>query len=247
MVKRVAHRPATVKKPKPVAKTFTTTLEHMPGNLGWVIIRIPLDVEKTWGVRGHLKVRGQISALKTGTPSSKVSGFGFRTSLFPTGKAYHYMLINKQMQRGGGVRVGMKARFRLEPDLEKRVIAEPPELTRVLKQSRAIAKFYAALSYSYRQAIAKWITEPKAAASRRKRAEQMAERVLSTIEAERELPPVIRQAFERYPRAWQGWQRMTPRQRRNHLLGIFYYRNPGSRQRRLEKTMEEAAKRGEKD
>ncbi|MDP9267347.1 MAG: YdeI/OmpD-associated family protein [Acidobacteriota bacterium] len=229
-----------MKKPKTTAKTFTATLEHMPGNLGWVIIRVPVDVEKVWGVRGHLKVRGEI-----GSANKKVSGFGFRTSLFPTGKGYHYMLINKQMQRGGGVGVGMKARFRLEPDLEERVVTEPAEWARIMKQSRAIARFYAALSYSYRQAIARSITEPKAAASRRKRAEQMAERVLQTIEAERELPPLIRQAFERYPRAWQGWQRMTPRQRRNHLLGIFYYRNPGSRQRRLEKTMEEASKRAE--
>jgi uncharacterized protein YdeI (YjbR/CyaY-like superfamily) len=138
------------------------------------------------------------------------------------------------------------ARFRLEPDLDKRVVSEPPELARILKQSRAIAKFYAALSYSYRQAIARSIAEPKSAASRRKRAEQMAERMLETIEAERELPPMIRQAFERYPRAWQGWQRMTPRQRRNHLLGIFGYCSPDSRQRRLEKTMEEASKRVEK-
>jgi len=232
--------------PRPTAKTFTAMLEHMPGNLGWVIIRVPLDVEKTWGVRGHLKVRGQISALKTGAASRRVSGFGFRTSLFPTGKGYHYMLINKQMQRGGGVRAGMKAKFHLEPDLEKRVVTEPAEWTRIMKQSRAIAKFYAALSYSYRQAIARSIAEPKAAASRRKRAEQMAERVLQTIDAERELPPLLRQAFERYPRAWQGWQRMTPRQRRSHLLGIFYYRSPESRQRRLEKTMEEASQRAEK-
>jgi len=156
------------------------------------------------------------------------------------------MLINKQMQQGAGVRVGMKARFRLEPDLEKRIVNEPPELARILKQSRAIAKFYAALSYSYRQAIARSIAEPRSAASRRKRAEQMAERVLATIEAERELPPLLRQAFERYPGAWQGWQRMTPLQRRSHLLGIFYYRNPASRQRRIEKTMAEASRRAEK-
>src|SRR6185503_8973992 len=140
-------------------------LEHMPGNLGWVIIRVPLEVEKTWGVRGHLKVRGEI-----GSSSRKVADFGFRTSLFPTGRGSHYMLINKQMQQGAGVRVGMKARFRLEPDLEKRVVNEPPELARIMKQSRAVAKFYAALSYSYRQAIARSIAEPRSAASRRKRA-----------------------------------------------------------------------------
>lgn len=226
-----------MKQPLAVTKTFTATLERMPGKLGWVIARIPLDVEKTWGVRGHLKVRGQISASKTGATSSKVSGFGFRTSLFPTGKGYHYMLINKQMQRGGGVRAGTKARFRMEPDLEERVVTEPVELSRMLKQSKAVAKFYAALSYSSRREISKRVGEPKSAASRRRRAEQMAERVL---------PPLIRRAFDANPKAYRGWQRMTPLQRRYQLLGIFYYRNPESRQRRIEKAVEEALKRAEK-
>jgi uncharacterized protein YdeI (YjbR/CyaY-like superfamily) len=215
-------------------KTFTATLEHMPGNLGWVIIRVPVDVEKVWGVRGQLKVNGE------------VNGFPFRTSLFPTGKGYHYLLVNKQMQKEGGVRAGMKAKFRLTPDLKKRVVSPPDELQRMLKQSRAIAKFYAELSYSYRREIAKWIAQPKSAATRRKRAEQMAERILETVEAERELPPLIRRAFEANPKAYQGWKNMTPRQRRAQLLGIFYYRKPDSRERRIRKAMEEALKRAEK-
>jgi bacteriocin resistance YdeI/OmpD-like protein len=36
---------------------------------------------------------------------------------------------------------------------------------------------------------------------------------------------------------------MTPSQRRLHLLGIFSYRDPESRQRRLEKALDEALKR----
>jgi len=75
-------------KPKPVAKSFKAALERMPSNLGWVIARIPLDVPKVWGTRGMLKVKGQIN------------GFAFRTSLFPTGKGYHYLLVNKRMQAG---------------------------------------------------------------------------------------------------------------------------------------------------
>jgi len=36
---------------------------------------------------------------------------------------------------------------------------------------------------------------------------------------------------------------MTPLQRRHQLLGIFYYRNPESRDRRIAKMLEEALAR----
>jgi hypothetical protein len=51
-----------------------------------VIIRIPLDVAKTWGTRGRLKVKGEIN------------GFPFRTSLFPSRDSGHIMIVNKRMQ-----------------------------------------------------------------------------------------------------------------------------------------------------
>src|SRR5258708_39068697 len=88
---------------KPVSKSFKAALERMPSNLGWVIVRIPLDVPKVWGTRGMLKVKGEIN------------GFAFRTSLFPTGKAYHYLLVNKRMQAGAGARPGPVAQFRPGP------------------------------------------------------------------------------------------------------------------------------------
>jgi uncharacterized protein YdeI (YjbR/CyaY-like superfamily) len=220
--------------PAAVTKTFAAVLERMPGNLGWVIIRVPVDVHKTWGVKGQLRVRGD------------VNGYEFRTSLFPTGKGWHYLLVNKKMQQGGVVRAGQKAKFRLEPDLAKRVIVQPDEWKRILKQSRAISKFCDSLSYSDRRELAKWVSGAKAAASRRKRADHMAERILETIDAERELPPLLRRAFDANPQALRGWERMTPNQRRHHLLGIFYYRNPDSRLRRLDKVIAEALRRAEK-
>jgi uncharacterized protein YdeI (YjbR/CyaY-like superfamily) len=60
------------------------------------------------------------------------------------------------------------------------------------------------------------------------------------MEAERELPPLIRTAFERNALAREGWSRMTARQRRGELMAIFYYRTPEARQRRLQKVLETA-------
>ncbi len=60
------------------------------------------------------------------------------------------------------------------------------------------------------------------------------------MEAEFDLPPILKLAFARDPRALTGWQRMSPTQRRGHLLAIFYYRTPESRDRRIAKMLEDA-------
>jgi len=214
--------------PKPVSKSFKATLERMPSNLGWVIVRIPLDVPKVWGTRGMLKVKGEIN------------GFAFRTSLFPTGKGYHYLLVNKRMQAGAVARPGLVAQFCLEPDTEKRVATVPAELQRILNEDRSLHRWFGQLNYSTRKWIADWVSQVKSPEARVRRAEQVAEQLMATMEAERELPPILKLAFAREPRALAGWQRMSLSHRRGHLLAIFYYRTPDSRDRRIAKTIEDA-------
>ena len=216
--------------PKPAAKSFRATLERMDSPLKWVIVRIPFDVHKLWGKRGQLRIKGEIN------------GLAFRTSLFPTGKGGHYLLVNKRMQAGGRTGPGMAAHFWLEPDTEKRVVAEPDELTRALAEDRGLRRWFDKLNPSKRSEIVKLVAQPKSSAARSRRAAQMAELLLATMEAERELPPLMKLAFARNARAQQGWQRMSPSRRRGHLLGIFYYRTPEARARRLAKAMEDAAR-----
>src|SRR5207249_7337764 len=173
---------------KPVSKSFKATLERMPSNLGWVIVRIPLDVPKVWGTRGMLKVKGEIN------------GFAFRTSLFPTGKGYHYLLVNKRMQAGAAARPGSVAQFRLEPDMEKRVATIPAELQRILNEDRSFRRWFDQLTFSIRKWICDWVTNVKNPQARVRRAEQLAEQLLSTMEAELDLPPILKLAFARDPR-----------------------------------------------
>jgi uncharacterized protein YdeI (YjbR/CyaY-like superfamily) len=211
--------------PLPGSKTFRATLEHLRGNLGWVIVRIPFDVKKTWGKGGRLKVRGE------------VNGVSFRTSLFPQRSGDHFLLVNNKIQKAAHIRVGSSAEFQLELDKAPRITTTPPELAKIFRQSKRLKMWYDALTYSNRDQIGRWIAEPKSATSRERRADQLAERALETMEAERELPPLIRNAFAESSKARQGWQRMTEKQRRGELFAIFYYRTPDSRARRLQKTI----------
>jgi uncharacterized protein YdeI (YjbR/CyaY-like superfamily) len=215
-------------KPKSGVKVFQSALEKSSNRLNWVIARIPFDVAKIWGKRGQLRVKGTIN------------GFAFRTSLFPTGSGDHVMLVNKRMQAGAGTGMGAVAQFRLEPDTEERVITIPPELARALSEDRSLRRWFDRFNDSTRRWIVDWITQVKSAEARLRRANQIAERLLSAMEAERELPPILREAFARNGRAYEGWKRMSPSHRRGHLLGIFYYRDPESRARRVAKMMEDA-------
>jgi len=150
------------------------------------------------------------------------------------------------MQKGAHAVEGTVARFRLEPDLEERTVTVPAELKRVLADDRSLLRWFDKLNYSIRKWITDWITDVKSAAARSRRSEQVAEQLMSTMEAERELPPMLLLAFARNPRAREGWEQMSAIRRRGQLLAIFYYRTPESRARRLSKVMEEAVALAEK-
>jgi uncharacterized protein YdeI (YjbR/CyaY-like superfamily) len=171
----------------------------------------------------------------------EINGFAFRTSLFPARGGGHILLVNKRMQKGGDVRQGMSARFRLEPDLEERVAIVPAELKRFFKEDALLRKWFEALNYSTRSEIGKWILQVKSQEARDRRAEQMAERLLAVMDAEHELPPLLQLAFARDPGALEGWRQMSPSHRRNHLFAIFYYRTPEARARRIDKVLQEAS------
>jgi hypothetical protein len=135
------------------------------------------------------------------------------------------------MQRGAGVGEGMVARLAIELDHEERRVDPPIQLIRILKQDRSLRRWYDELNYSTRNDIAKWIKEPKSVETRERRADQIAERLLAVMEAERELPPILELAFARHPRARQGWEMMSRSRRQGHLFGIFYYRTPEAQTR----------------
>jgi uncharacterized protein YdeI (YjbR/CyaY-like superfamily) len=216
------------------SRSFQATLERMASRLNWVVVRVPFEVSKVWGTRGQLKVKGDIN------------GFPFRGSLFAAGGGAHFLPVNKRMQAGGKAGVGEAARFRVEPDLEVRTAAIPPELARILSGEPELLGWYHGLNYSTRHDIANWIEEVKSPEARERRAMQLAERLLAAMEAEAELPPVIRMAFAPDPRARRGWELMSPLRRRGHLLGIFYYREPAAQARRIAKAAREAVELAEK-
>ena len=214
-----------------IAKSFRALLEKDSRALGWTIARVPFDPASAWKQMVRLRVRGDIN------------GFAFRTSLFPDARGGFYLLVNRAMQQGAAVSLGETADFRLEPDLEPREAELPDELAVLLDQEPGLRDWYGALTEYMRREIGKWVMDVKSDEARLRRAEQMAERLLATMEGERELPPAIAAAFRTRPKARAGWAKMTPTQRRAELLAVFYYRTVEGRERRIEKLCDAAERR----
>jgi len=213
---------------------FEAQLERLRSRLNWIIVYVPFDATSVWRLRGQIKVKGEIN------------GFAFRTSLFPTKEGRHFLLVNKKMQKAARALEGNSARFQMQLDLEERTVTIPSEIKVLLREDRALRRWYDQLNHSTRADMAKWITEPKSSEARVRRAEQLAERLLSVMEAEHELPPILQVAFARNQRARDGWDGMSPSRRRGHLFAIFYYRTPEAQGRRIDKMLEETTAMAEK-
>ena len=107
---------------------------------------LQFDVEATWKKLVRLRVKVE------------VGGEVFRTSLFPGAQlGGHFVLVNKKMQKAAGAKVGAMVVFAIEPDLDQRTPTVPPELAKLLKSEKKLAKWYEGLSEPIRWEIAKWI------------------------------------------------------------------------------------------
>ena len=205
-------------------------LEKDQRSLGWTIARVPFGLEEL-GEMVRLRVQGE------------VNGFAFRTSLFPDVRGGFYLLVNRAMQAGAGVQLGDAAEFRLQADLEPREAELPDELAVLLDDEPGLREWYGELTEYMRREIGKWINGVKSDEARMRRAEQTAERLLATMEGERELPPVIAAAFRKRPKARAGWGKMTAVQRRGEIMAVFHYQTVEARQKRVEKLCDAAEKR----
>ena len=84
------------------AKRFRAVLEPLQGGLGWVVARVPFDVEEAWKKMVRLRVKVEIG------------GEVFRTSLFPESQRDgHFVLVNKKMQKAAGAGIGAMVDFKI--------------------------------------------------------------------------------------------------------------------------------------
>jgi hypothetical protein len=140
-------------------KRFETVLKKYENSTATSII-IPLDVEKEFGSRARVPVRGTIN------------GFPFRSSIFPMGTGCHYMVVNKPTREGAKAKAGDTIKVVMERDDEAREITPPDDLARALKSNKTARAAWERLSYSNRKEYAVAVEKAKRPETRARRIEK---------------------------------------------------------------------------
>lgn len=235
--KKVPAKKSTSTKSAGKPQRFRARLEQGNRALGWTIARVPFAPEAL-GTMVRLRVKGEVWSQKG------AAAVPFRTSLFPDAdRGGFYLLVTHAMQKGAGVYLGDEAEFSLTADLDPRPAELPDELAILLDDEPGLRKWFDGLTEYMRREIGKWIVAPKSDEARMRRAHQTAERLLATMEGEHTVPPAIAAAFRERPKARAGWEKMTLTHRRAHLMAVFHYLSPESREKRIQKLCDDAEKR----
>jgi hypothetical protein len=124
-------------------KTFKAVPKSQGPGGAWTFMKVPFNVEETWGVKGRLAVKG------------KVNGFTFRNSIFPNGKGVHSMMFSKALQEGAQAKPGQEVAVEMEPDTKKRVIRPPADLKKHLLKNPKAQAFFIHLAPSHQKAYEK--------------------------------------------------------------------------------------------
>ncbi|MBV9924117.1 MAG: DUF1905 domain-containing protein [Acidobacteria bacterium] len=123
-------------------------------------IDIPFDVEKTFGARGRVPVRGTLN------------GAPFRSSVFRMGGDCHFMVVNRQMREAAGVEGGETVPVTMERDTEPRTVEPPADFARALKSNGQARATWDKLSYTHRREHVEHIEEAKRPETRLRRIEK---------------------------------------------------------------------------
>jgi hypothetical protein len=116
----------------------------------------PFDVEKTFGTKARVPVRGTIN------------GFPFRSSLMPMGGC-HRMVVNKQIRAGAGVKAGDIVAVVMERDEAPRTAEIPDLLKKEMAKSKIAQANWEKQSFTNQKEMARSITEVKQEETRARR------------------------------------------------------------------------------
>jgi hypothetical protein len=152
---KTAGRKAASKSP---VKRFRALIERKEGS-EVCAIHFPFDVEKTFGARGHVPVRGTLN------------GAPFRSSIFKMG-GRHFMVVNRKLRAASGVSGGETVTVTVERDSEPRGVTPPADFARALKLNQDAQATWDGLNYTHRREHVEHIEEAKRPETRQRRIEK---------------------------------------------------------------------------
>jgi len=139
---------------------FQARLEAQGEGGAWVILRLPFSVEKEWGSRARVAVKGTLN------------GYSFRSSIFPMGDGVHCLMVNKQTQAGAKAGAGDRVDVVMEMDTAPRTVEVPKDFQKALNRNAKAKALFGKLAPSHQRAYVEAIEEAKKPETRARRIEK---------------------------------------------------------------------------
>ncbi len=146
---------------------FKGTLENRAGKWGFSYVTVPFNVEQEFGTKASVRI--------TGT----VNGIHMDRALKPMGDGSHYIMINAELRRLAGLRIGSEAVISFMQNDEPDVLDIPEELEAGFEIEPGSRELFDAHIPSVKRGVVYWINSAKTPATREKRAVEMLRRIVT--------------------------------------------------------------------
>jgi hypothetical protein len=145
---------------------FKTLLEKSDDGMDTAFVSVPFNVEKTFGKKGHVKVKATFD------------GYPYRGLLVNMGTGGHIIGVRKDIRAAINKQVGDMVEVTLALDNEERVIDVPDDLLRALNKTKKAQTFFETLSFTNKKEYVIWITSAKKTETREKRIQETIEKLM---------------------------------------------------------------------
>jgi hypothetical protein len=140
--------------------TFEAELIRSDEPGAWTYLVIPFDVEKAFGSKGNVPVKGTFD------------GAAFTGTAMPLGRGRHMLVVNKEVRDKIRKEKGDVVTVVVEQDAAERTIHTPDDFARAIESNAKAREQYAGFSNSKKKEYVEWIEGAKQAETRARRIAQ---------------------------------------------------------------------------
>ncbi len=146
---------------------FKGKLERFAGKGSFYYIEFPFSVEKEFKTKSAVRVKGTLNDI----PIDR--------ALKPRGDGTHYILINTELRRQAGLRLGNEVTIRLVRNEQPDELEIPEELLEAFELEPEAQKTFEAQIPSMRRGMVYWINSSKRPETRAQRAGEILRRLMT--------------------------------------------------------------------
>lgn len=143
---------------------FEAKLEKMDGRFGWTFVEFPHDVEKLFGKRGTVRIKGTIN----GVPMDR--------ALLPTKSGVHVIVFGVDLRRQAKVKAGDRGRFEVWLNRRPDELELPEELQETLDFFPDFKAGWERVRPGMKRSMLIWINSGKTVPTRAKRVAELLKR-----------------------------------------------------------------------